>query len=113
MEPLSSDDQIKYCKREIKKNKVLLAAFGLIFILIAFKAPDGSNPACQELWCKILVKSVFLGLGGCMLWSALQMTSLPNRIFCRIFFGKKSYSSWLKYAKLYDAKQYDKIDITN
>jgi len=82
---------------------------GATFIGVSFFAPNGSNPACQELWAKILVKGLFGGTGIMMVWSALRMAALPSRVFCRVILGKKVYRDWLENAKYYDRKQYDKI----
>jgi len=73
-----------------------LIFLGVAFLLSSFIVPNGSNPVCQELWCKILVKSLFAGFGISMLWSGLKIDALPTKIFCRVFFGKKLYNEWCK-----------------
>ena len=106
---MTDKQTIEKCRKEIRSFNLCLIIIGITCIIIAFIAPNGSNPRAQELWYNVLIKGSFVGLGIMALWSSWKQAALPTRIFCRIFFGKKSYQSWLRVAKLYDAKKYKEI----
>ena len=96
--------------KRIQITNAILAIWGLMFVGLSFMLPNGSSPVGQELWCKILVKGIFGGFGVMLVWGAVKESSLPNRLLARLLFDKKIYEEWLRLAKLYDSKQYDKID---
>jgi len=106
---MADKQTIEKYRKQIQSYNLGLIIVGLTCIIVAFIAPNGSNPLVQKLWCKILIKCLFCGSGIMMLWSSWKQTALPNRIFCRILFGNKYYQLWLCVAKLYDEKRYDEI----